>query len=67
MTPHDLVAALIKDAGVPKEAVGRVEIRESFTLVELGAGADPAAAAERLTGKTIRKRRLVARLDKGRQ
>ena len=67
VTPHDLVAARIKDAGVPKEAVGRVEIRESFTLVELGAGADPAAAAERLTGKTIRKRRLVARLDKGRQ
>ena len=66
VTPHDLVAALIKDAGVPKEAVGKVEIRESFTLVELGAGADAAAAAERLTGKTIRKRRLVARLDRGR-
>ena len=67
VTPHDLVAALIKDAGVPREAVGKVEIRESFTLVELGAGADAAAAADRLTGKTIRKRRLVARLDKGRQ
>jgi hypothetical protein len=67
VTPHDLVAALIKDAGVPREAVGKVEIRESFTLVELGAGADAAAAAERLTGKTIRKRRLVARLDRGRQ
>jgi ATP-dependent RNA helicase DeaD len=66
VTPHDLVAALIKDAGVPREAVGKVEIRESFTLVELGAGADAAAAAERLTGKTIRKRRLVARLDRGR-
>lgn len=66
VTPHDLVAALIKDAGVPKAAVGKVEIRESFTLVELAAGADAAAAAERLTGKTIRKRRLVARLDRGR-
>jgi hypothetical protein len=66
VTPHDLVAALIKDAGVPREAVGKVEIRESFTLVELSAGADAAAAAERLTGKTIRKRRLVARLDRGR-
>jgi ATP-dependent RNA helicase DeaD len=66
VTPHDLVAALIKDAGVPKEAVGKVEIRESFTLVELLAGADATAAAERLTGKSIRKRRLVARLDRGR-
>jgi hypothetical protein len=67
VTPHDLVAALVKDAGVAKDAVGKVEIRESFTLVELGAGADPEAVAERLTGKSIRKRRLVARLDKGRQ
>ena len=67
VTPHDLVAALVKDAGVAKDLVGKVEIRESFTLVELGAGADPEAVAERLTGKSIRKRRLVARLDKGRQ
>jgi len=67
VTPHDLVAALIKDAGVAKDAVGKVEIRESFTLVELGAGADPEVVAERLTGKSIRKRRLVARLDRGRQ
>ena len=67
VTPHDLVAALIKDAGVAKEAVGKVEIRESFTLVELGAGADPEVVAERLTGKSIRKRRLVVRLDRGRQ
>ncbi len=65
VTPHDLVAALVKDAGVAREAVGKVEIRESFTLVELGAGADPEAVAERLTGKSIRKRRLVARLDRG--
>jgi ATP-dependent RNA helicase DeaD len=67
VTPHDLVAALVKDAGVAKEFVGKVEIRESFTLVELGAGADPEAVAERLTGKSIRKRRVVARLDRGRQ
>jgi hypothetical protein len=51
---------------VPREAIGKVEIRETFTLVELK-GADPAAVAERLTGKSIRKRRLVARPDKGRE
>lgn len=67
VTAHDLVAALVKDAGVAKEAVGKVEIRESFTLVELAGSADPALVAERLTGTSIRKRRLVARLDKGRQ
>ena len=66
VTPNDLVGALIKQAGVPREAVGKVEIRESFSLVELGAGADPAAAAERLAGTTVKGRRLVARLDRGR-
>ena len=66
VTVNDLVAALAKDASVPREAIGKVEIRETFTLVELR-GADPAAVAERLTGKSIRKRRLVARPDKGRE
>ncbi len=64
-TPHDLVGTLVKECGVPKEAIGKVEIRETFSLVELGAGADAAEVAERLAGKTIRKRRLVARVDRG--
>lgn len=66
-TTSDLVGALIKTAGVSREAVGRVEIRESFSLVELGAGTDAAAVAERLAGTVIRKRRVVARLDRGRK
>lgn len=66
VTPHDLVAALLKDGGVPKEAIGKIEIRETFSLVELGAAVEADAVAERLTGKTIRKRRLVARVDRGR-
>lgn len=63
VSPNDLVAALSKDGGLPREAIGKVEIRETFSLVELR-GADPAQVAERLTGKSIRKRRLVARPDK---
>ena len=66
VTAHDLVAALLKDGKVPKEAIGKVEIRETFSLVELGAQAEADAVAERMTGKTIRKRRLVARVDRGR-
>jgi DbpA-like RNA binding protein len=66
VTPHDLVAALINEGGVAKAAIGKVEIRETFSLVEVSASADPAQVAERLTGKTIRKRRVVARVDKGR-
>jgi hypothetical protein len=66
VTPHDLVGALVKECQVPRDAVGRVEIRETFSIVELGPGSDAGQIAERMTGKMIRKRRLVARLDKGR-
>jgi ATP-dependent RNA helicase DeaD len=66
VTPHDLVALLLNEVGVAKTQVGKVEIRETFSLVEVGREADPEAVAEKLTGKVIRKRRLVARVDKGR-
>ena len=66
VTTHDLVGTLVKECQVPREAVGRVEIRETFSIIELSAGSDAEGIAERMTGKMIRKRRLVARLDKGR-
>lgn len=65
VTPHDLVAVLVNQ-GVGREAIGRIDIRERFSLIELGAAADGEQVAERLAGKTIRKRRLVARVDRGR-
>ena len=65
VSANELVAALIKHGGVPREAIGKIEIRESYSLIELGAGADPATVAERLAGQTIRRRRLVAKLDQG--
>ena len=64
-TANDLVAALIKHGGVPREAIGKIEIRESYSLIELGAGADPGTVAERLAGQTIKRRRLVAKVDRG--
>jgi ATP-dependent RNA helicase DeaD len=64
VTPHDLVGALVKECAVPREAIGKIEIRESFSLVELSASADPERVAERLGGKTIRKRRLAVRMDR---
>lgn len=64
VTPNDLVAVLAKDCQVPREAIGRIEIRDSFSLVDIARSAEPEQVAERLTGKTVRKRRLVARLDR---
>ena len=66
VTPHDLVAMLLKECGVPKEAIGKIDIRESFSLIQLGAAASAEEVAEKLRGKTIRKWRLVARVDRGR-
>ncbi len=59
----DLVGALIREVGVAKGDIGRVEVRETFTLVDVAAGAAE-RAARGLTGVTIRGRRVAARLDR---
>ncbi|MGH7524541.1 MAG: DbpA RNA binding domain-containing protein [Gemmatimonadales bacterium] len=64
-TVGDFVAVLVKEAGVDRSRIGRIELRDTFALVEV-----PAEQAEeiarRLAGVTIRKRRLMARVDRGR-
>ncbi len=67
VTPHDLVGLLVKEVGVPRESVGKVELRDAFSLVELKGVADPEQVAERMAGKTVRKRRIVARVDRGKR
>jgi hypothetical protein len=50
---------------VAKDAIGRIDVRETFSLVEVTAGtADRAVRG--LTGTTIRGRRVVARLERER-
>ena len=61
----DLVGALIREAGVAKDDIGRIEVRETFSVVEVAAGAAD-RAVRGLTGTTIRGRRVVARLDRER-
>lgn len=63
-TVGDLVAVLIKEAGVEREAIGRVELRETYSLVDVPTEAAE-AIARRLGGKTVRRRKLVARVDRG--
>lgn len=63
-TIGDLVAVLIKEVGLTREAVGRIELRETYSLVEVPA-ADAERVANALSGLTVRRRRLVARVDKG--
>jgi len=61
----DLVGALIREAGIAKGDIGRIEVRETFSLVEVAAAAAE-QAVRGLTGTTIRGRRVVARLDRER-
>src|SRR5437870_9193767 len=61
----DLVGALIREAGVPKGDIGRIDVRETFSLVGVTAGAAD-RAVRGLTGTTIRGRRVLARLDRER-
>ena len=64
-TVNDLVAVLTKEIRVNRTEIGRVELRDAFMLVEVPAEkADRIAAA--LSGTTIRRKRVVARVDSGR-
>jgi ATP-dependent RNA helicase DeaD len=63
--PGDVVAALARDAGVSAEKIGRIELRELFCLVEVPA-AEAEAIARAISGKTIRRRQVVAKVDQGR-
>src|SRR5256712_2956546 len=61
--PKDLVGALLREVGIEKEAIGRIELRETFCLIDVAP-----AVAERvvrdLTGVSIHGRRAVARLGR---
>ena len=62
--PGDLVGAMVNEAKVPADAIGRIEVRDLFCLVEVRSDvADK--AVQGLTGATVRGRRLIARVDRG--
>ena len=60
----DLVGALIKEAGLQKGQIGKIDVRDSFSLVDIAAPAIE-QAVQRLSGVTIRGRRVTARPDRG--
>jgi len=60
----DLVGALIKEAGLQKGQIGKIDVRETFSLVDV---APPIVdqAVQRLSDVSIRGRRVTARPDRG--
>ena len=63
-TAHDLVAVLTKELRVDRTKIGRIELRDAYSLIEI-----PAQEAEQiagaLNGVTVRRRRVTARVDRG--
>ncbi|MGQ0713481.1 MAG: DbpA RNA binding domain-containing protein [Gemmatimonadaceae bacterium] len=64
--PGDLVGAIIGESGIARDGIGKIELRENHSLVEI-ASAEAERVASALTGTMIRGRRVIARLDKGRE
>ena len=60
--PADLVGAIANQAGLNSSAVGKIDIRESHSIVEVASDSAD-AVIERINGTTIRGRRVVARRD----
>lgn len=63
VTPGDLVGSITGESGIRSNRLGKIEIRESFSLVEVAAG-DAEKVIAAMAGTTVRGRRLAARLDR---
>ncbi len=61
--PKDLVGALIRDAGLAKTDIGRIDVRDTFSVVEVTADAYE-RALRGFTRIVIRGRRVEAREDR---
>jgi ATP-dependent RNA helicase DeaD len=63
-TASDLVAVLTKEVRVDKSMIGRIELKEAYTLVEL-----PAGEVERIVrgmdGRTVRNKKIMCKVDRG--
>jgi ATP-dependent RNA helicase DeaD len=58
----EVVATIGNDGGVPSSEIGKVDIRETHSIVEVSPAMSQ-QVIDKLTGKTMAGRRLVVRLD----
>lgn len=61
--PNDLVGLLANELRVDRGAIGRIDVRETYSLVEVPSERAE-ALARAITGRSVRRRRLVARVDR---
>ena len=63
--PGDLVGAITNEAHITSAQIGKIDIRENHSLVEIATDVAESVLSK-LTGSTIRGRRVVARVDQER-
>jgi ATP-dependent RNA helicase DeaD len=63
-TAADFVGTMTKELRIDRASIGRIELKDSFSLIEVPA-ADVERIAGALNGITIRRKRLAARADRG--
>jgi ATP-dependent RNA helicase DeaD len=63
-TANDFVGVLAKELQYDRSKIGKIEVRELYSLIEVPA-ADAEMLAGKLNGVTIRRRRITARIDRG--
>jgi hypothetical protein len=61
--PNDLVGLMVNELRVDRSQIGRIDLRESFSLIEVPAE-EADRIAEALAGRNVKGRRLAARVDR---
>jgi ATP-dependent RNA helicase DeaD len=62
--PGDLVGAITGESGITSSDVGKIDIRDRHSLVEIASHLAP-RVIEKMTGVTVKGRRVMAREDRG--
>jgi ATP-dependent RNA helicase DeaD len=63
-TANDFVAVLTKELRFERGKIGRIELRDAYSLIEIPSQ-DAEKLANALNGVTVRRKRLTARVDRG--
>ena len=61
--PNDLVGLMVNELRVDRSQIGRIDLRESFALIEVPAE-EADRIAEAMAGRNVKGRRLAARVDR---
>ncbi|MGE0442330.1 MAG: DbpA RNA binding domain-containing protein [Gemmatimonadales bacterium] len=64
-TIGEVLAFVNLDCGVARDGLGRVDLKETFTLIEFASDDQAHRALDKLQGATFKGRRLSARIDRG--